>query len=401
MDWTEPEKEGNALQKSVADMNSIQADYSTFDIDESAIVAIEKQYPVAELPERLESMDEVKEIQGQIKGIKAVFKPGVESITPVKSAAFRLHKRIKAVENKFLERKKGVLDPHTALVKEYNERIERELQEAELHEKERVSSINQRIVAMPNVVNDLLIADSSAVDTALLTVREDDLSWAEEFVTPAMTARTELIKQLEQLYTMRIDTETAAEQFAINAQFKKEEDEQRALAVARQEKENEIKLIPVNMIESSSADIERKIVDLQEFMNPANTGYVQPVIDQLSRIKVSAISREEIAAEKAKIEAEKTRLAKIESDRLAAIAKDEADKKEQEERLEQEAKEKKERESAKAQADKIEAERVAESEKNLQANMSKTINHMKEFDSESLLVGAIYNGKFEHLRWAN
>ena len=402
MDWTEPEKEDNALEKISRGMDAITCDYSTFDIDETAIAAIENKYPVAELPERLNSTEEVKEIQVKIKEIKAVFKPGIEAITPVKSAAFKLHKRIKSVENTFLERKRGVLDPHAALLKEYNERIIREQNEAELAEKERTTSINKRIEAMKGVASDLLTAESAVVDQTLLTVREDDLSWAEEFVTPAMTARTALIEQLEQLLTMRLDAENAAEQLAINAQLKKDEDEKRALAIARQEIENEIKMIPVEMLESSSADIERKIIDLKEFINSDNDSYIKPVIDQLSRIMVSAIAREKLAADQAAIAAEKTRLANEESDRQYAIAKIEKDKKAEVLRIEQEKQEKEERESAQAQADLIEAERVAESEKNRQANIRETVNHLAGYDGDlDRVVDDIIAGIFEHLKWVN
>ena len=155
------------------------------------------------------------------------------------------------------------------------------------------------------------------------------------------------------------------------------------------------------MIRSSSEDIEHKIVELEniEVSDAKIDQAVEFVINDLVGLKTMAIAREELAAEKEKVAAKSARLAKIDTDRIAAEEKAKSDKIEEKNRIAQEKKDKIAREKAEADKKKLEAEHLAKAKAKREENKKITVEFMREFTSPTSIVNAIINSEFRHLEW--
>lgn len=233
----------------VLDQVNIEAETVEVEIftkTQAGLAALEEKY--AEFPDPSESKESYDAV-----------KAGVKELTSLRTS---IEAKRKEVKQPYLEacriidgQAKGIIERIVA-IEEPMKAAKKEVDEREKREKEaRLKRLNDRIQEMRDLVRQARNATSDAIEQVIEQVEAVDHQDFYELREEALKVRDECLSELSEIYSQRLDYERTAKQR--EAERKAREEEQRVNGI--KERINKCKMIPLDYMGRSSADIETVI----------------------------------------------------------------------------------------------------------------------------------------------
>lgn len=294
-------------------------------VTKAALAKLVKKYPADKVPDA-----STKEGYAAIQDMKRETTPirtKTEKEADIQNAEARAHiKNINAVKNHIIETVKAIEAPWLAEKKRRDDEVARLKLEAEQAEDRRIAEIESKVDDILQLTEGLLGASVKTLEERLAAAKHMTVTQEEymEFVETASLHLGQAITQLENAVTSAKDL--AAQQ--------KEIDAQNAM-VATRERVALIKMIPVNSMGLSVADLKLKLEGLNALEIDDSYGDLMPdAIDSRLVAKASLEAminqQEQLDKKQAELDAQQ----KVFDDRAAADLQEEANRKAQKDKEE-------------------------------------------------------------------
>ena len=178
----------------------------------------------------------VKKATSQLRGLRGEVEARRKEL---KSDALVYGRKVDAAAKEITEKLVEIEEPFATAKKEFDTRIELEKREKALAEERRVDGINARIAAISVLVQAHISSSSDVIKQEIDKLSfMSDTDWADEFREKASLVLSETHLKLGELYTMKLNAETAeADRLAAEAKRKEEEESARVARDAELEKQ--------------------------------------------------------------------------------------------------------------------------------------------------------------------
>jgi len=327
-----------------------------YSVDEQKIIQLKQKYAV--LPTDLEVKENYTFIKEGIAKIRKCRSEVEQRRKELKKDALEYGRNVDFVAKEIKKRLLAIETPMKQLKTDFDTKKEIERREKIRKEEERLEKIHEGIAGIKTLIDVGISQKSTEIQTAISQLENNNVEdWAQEFTEKALEAKKNTLAKLNELYSMKLQSEQAEEERRKREEERKkreEEDRKAALKLAEENKRREAEL----------AEQQRQIE---------------------AQKKALAEQQRQIEAEKRKAEQERLKAEKLKKE------KEEAERR------------KKEQERLKAERLKKEKEEAEKRKKLDQEYFYQTIDiilpYVKSKKAGTTLLNEVRSNKIAHLRW--
>jgi len=283
-----------------------------FDVTEKAIVDLEQLWQAEAIPKDLSIKEDYELVKNGVATIRKLRSAVETRRKELKKDALEYGKQVDLTAKGISERLLAIETPIKLAKTTYDEKIEIAKREKLRLEEERVDAISLRIANIRALVEAHISSDAATIRRVIVETNDGwPCEWAEEFQEKANSATIETMAKLEELFSMKEQSENAAKT-AKEAEDKRLADEEKARIIREKDAEA---LAEKNAAEKKKLDAERAAFQKEKDDHQAKVaGEEKKRLDGIA-------AEEKKKADKTAKEEEKKRLADIEKKRKADTAK--------------------------------------------------------------------------------
>jgi len=283
-----------------------------YNVTDAAITALAEKYE--RFPTDLSVKDNYDIVKSGVSEVRTLRSEVESRRKDLKKDALEYGRKVDSAANGIKERLLAIETPMKEAKKEFDTKQEIEKREIARKEEERVDTIQSNIASIRSLVEANISSPSSNINDIITGLgKEDPKLWADEFAEKAGSVITETLNKLKELYTMKFNAEMAAEV----AEQEREEREANEAAARKEREEENTRVAAENATKEAELAKERKELARMKAELEAAEVAQQKALDDATKAKEEAINKVKEAKE------EKERLARIEEQRvkMAEIAK--------------------------------------------------------------------------------
>lgn len=315
--------------------NSLSTQPITYSITLAKIGQLAEKYK--EVPADLTvkaNYDLVKKAASHLRGLRTDVEKRRKEL---KADALEFGKRVDGAAKELTERLVAIEEPFSTAKKEHDTAVEIAKREAALAEERRVDGIAEKIAFIKSRVEAHISSSSADIKTAIVEIDNYGSNlpeWAMEFAEKASATLIESRNKLVELYDMKLQQETIAQQLAEAEERRKAEEEaariQREKEIAEQQEKIAAERAAMEVERAAMAKAAEELAAIQRAKDEEHEAIAKAERDRLAkekeeleaRLKAEQDARDSALKEEqekaAKIQAEKDAAAEAERAKLAA-----------------------------------------------------------------------------------